>query len=31
MTPAALFAIVAALTMMRLFLAAWMPLAPDEA
>nr|WP_294549328.1 glycosyltransferase family 39 protein [uncultured Rhodopila sp.] len=31
MTPAALFAIVAALTLIRLFLAAWLPLAPDEA
>ena len=31
MTPLALFGIVAALTLIRLALAAWMPLAPDEA
>jgi 4-amino-4-deoxy-L-arabinose transferase-like glycosyltransferase len=31
MTPLALFGIVAALTVIRLVLAAWMPLAPDEA
>ena len=31
MTPATLFATIAALTVIRLVLAAWMPLAPDEA